>query len=253
MRTAFVTMADSKFLIGCDVLVYSIEKNSPGFFEKCDAKILLALDKDIKSFRDFDIIYVDPSKYKYCRISRAAVSPSKLFLFTLTQFDKIIFYEADTVCVGNINELHSNKLEKYDFAACRIYYESSKAPRTYNGKNIFLGDGWVVNKRLLTGKFYDELISCAENKSNCRGEQEIITHTLEDHHYNTRTLSPIFDVISFIDNSTIEPYSTYFNDARIYHITSKSKPWILIGNYTKPSKKMVEKWMSIYNEKINAV
>ena len=248
MKTAFVTMADSNFLIGCDVLVYSIKKNSPGFFDKCDAKILLALDKEITAFRDFDIVHVDPQDYPYFRLDRAKQSPSKLHMFTMTQFDKIIFYEADTLCVGDISDLHCK--EQCDLYACRIYYKSKKAERTYNGKNIFIGDGWVINKNLLTGKFFQELIKTTQ--TGACGDQSILTKAIEDNRYSSEELSPTYDVVSYIETvKEIDPYSTYYNYAKMFHFTGIPKPWDCI-NAISPPKGMIKWWVETYKQMLES-
>ena len=107
MRTAFVTMANKRFAVGLSILTYSIKKNAPLFWNHVDEKILLTTDID--KHPDYKTVKVDPYSYRYWGSEKFAVNCCKLELFKFRDFDRIIFYEGDTLCLGELDDLLSNK------------------------------------------------------------------------------------------------------------------------------------------------
>ena len=121
MKILFTTVCNDKYAVGAQVMLYSMKKNIKGF-DNCDVKFFHSpgiADLSEKNRSKIQAIApnvtfqeVDPTKYMSARIpgagNRAAECKSAyltLESFRETEYDKVILFDIDMLCVGDVSEL----------------------------------------------------------------------------------------------------------------------------------------------------
>jgi lipopolysaccharide biosynthesis glycosyltransferase len=121
MKILFTTVCNDKYAVGAQVMLYSMKKNIKGF-DDCDVKFfhspgIASLSKSnqekIKRIApNTQFQSVDPSPYWPAKIpaggNRAKECKSAyltLESFRETEYDKVILFDIDMLCVGDISEL----------------------------------------------------------------------------------------------------------------------------------------------------
>ena len=110
MKTAFITCSDNKFLPGLKKLDDSICKHNN---LKGIDKVLIS--DEIQEFRDYKIF--TPRKEIYdipIKNERFRKAYHKLTIFSMTEYEKIIYIDADILCLGDISTLFALKRDRHN-------------------------------------------------------------------------------------------------------------------------------------------
>jgi UDP-glucose:(glucosyl)LPS alpha-1,3-glucosyltransferase len=118
-RFAIVTVTDTNYLVGTQVLFYSFLKNNSWFEGD-----IIVIENDLttiekQSLSQFpNIKFISPSKVLLERIKMlghfwkpAQENPKQFYsieAFDLKGYDKILFFDSDMLCIGDIKPLFSN-------------------------------------------------------------------------------------------------------------------------------------------------
>ncbi len=119
-KYAVVTVTDSNYLKGTEVLLYSFIKNNPWF--KGDLVVIESdlTDSEEASLRKFpNLKFLDPSDALLRQIEIlsnywevAKENPKQFFsieAFRLTEYEKLLFLDSDMLCIGSVQELFLNE------------------------------------------------------------------------------------------------------------------------------------------------
>jgi len=227
MRVALVTLATRNFLPGVEVLARSLKKNSPVFWNSVE-KVLLS--PDVEEYDGFRVVKSTIEEYPYAWQEKTRSCACKLKLFNLTEYDKIIFYEADSVCIRPIDAMLDEAAEKYHMMGVRGYPAvlSKGNTRDIDGVTCLCGDGWIVNKRLLTGKFHRFLKKVGSeftSRSIKWGDMRVLNTALMRKPFNVGELSPVYCFMHKTKLGNPELYQKLKDDIRMIHFTGRPKPW----------------------------
>lgn len=253
MRTAFVTLSNKRFQLGLEVLIYSMKKNAPEFWKNVDEKVLIS--PDIEEFSGFKICRVNDGDYCFNPAEKFKVNCYKMALFSLTDYDRIIFYEADTLCLGELAPLLTD-YEFADFYSVTNYFFGLKDRRIVRGGlPAVIGDGWVVNKNMFEGWFHSNIIDMLEECKNGgyykMAEQDAITMLLCDSGILTASLPEEYDFLRDIPELSNKTYRKYKDRIKMVHYVGKYKPFLFEGELiTVPEclNPLDEIWYEFYSE-----
>jgi lipopolysaccharide biosynthesis glycosyltransferase len=224
MKIAFVSTLSKGYVLGFKVFLKSILINNPTInipyvvFNEGD------LDQDcyneIKGIYD-NVIFKDINfaSYKDCKFKNLRnwnINPAnRLEIFTLEEFDKIIFFDVDMLCLGDISYLLNVNC---DFGGVKHpMHESIEMQKTfiYDKEVGFNGGLLIVSKKFL-------------NQQTISGIKEIInSHTWFG---NQSSLNIYFkDQITFLPEKYFQstPFMTFENikTSVIWHFAGNKKPW----------------------------
>ena len=208
------TVCNDDYALGAQVMIYSISKNLKNFKE-CDIKVyyndkISPLSKDnklkIKSIGPNVILeHVDESKYFNAKVpyhqGREAGSKSAyltLESFNEPDYDKVIMFDVDMLCIKDFSELFTSN---YEFGI-------------FNRNTGFV----VLGKTVRTQEIYNNLISKINSHNGDFMDQGIIGNTL----------SYLFESLPSIYNE-YKPLWQFNEDTRILHWAHFDyvKPWNL--------------------------
>jgi len=208
------TVCNDDYALGAQVMIYSISKNLKNFKE-CDIKVyyndkISPLSKDnklkIKSIGPNIILeHVDESKYFNAKVpyhqGREAGSKSAyltLESFNELDYDKVIMFDVDMLCIKDFSELFTSN---YEFGI-------------FNRNTGFV----VLGKTVRTQEIYNNLISKINSHNGDFMDQGIIGNTL----------SYLFESLPSIYNE-YKPLWHFNEDTRILHWAHFDylKPWNL--------------------------
>ena len=172
-RIRFCTMATSDYLPGALTLKHSIEKHNPW------AKRVpwFIISPDIRA-GDFPgrVIRVLPADYRYkSRFPRFGNAFCKLALFRDPRFrengiDRIIFLDADILCLGDIRPLaeYPSLFARAPDAGGRMFFPMHRGRRRYNS-------GVLVMRRPFLHEYSDRVFQiAARNDSYDGGDQGVL-------------------------------------------------------------------------------
>jgi len=127
MKILFATVCNDEYALGCQVMLYSMKKNIKDF-DKCDVKIyhnkIIAhlsnenqdAIKKISSNIDFEHIdkphyYLGKLPQKGNRAEGCKAAYLTLESFREYDYDKVILFDVDMLCIGDISELFNSDIE----------------------------------------------------------------------------------------------------------------------------------------------
>jgi len=183
MKVAVVTLATPDYVTGALNLFRSIRMNVSMNYKS----VLLIPDTSIMLIRDETIhqtISVPSHLFPIFSESptpRFNVTLLKLFLikfFEESDFDRIIFFDSDMLCVGNIDYLFGVELNDYDMAAvrdfaCYKYYKNNIDRLRLSASEIINSGCLVINRSVLNRISFFEMLPLlqVEDLSYDRGDQ----------------------------------------------------------------------------------
>lgn len=155
----FVTNCDKNYIIGFEVMLKSLIENNPRVQKENYPFIILSNDleeDDLITSRKIhnNVILRRYDETKYHKINEmkkermAFGDYTKFELFSITEFDKIIFLDSDTLILGNIDYLIDFK---EDFGAVRELFIDQ------HNTGVM-----VINKKYLNEKVTEDLIKLTE-------------------------------------------------------------------------------------------
>jgi lipopolysaccharide biosynthesis glycosyltransferase len=223
-KLAFVSTLNRDYLLGFKVFLYSILQHNPNL----DYDYIIFNEGDItqedvaelrKIYSKIILKEIDTTFYSDCKFQayRAwKINPAhRLEIFKLTEYDKIIFFDADMLCTGSIAELFTMS---HDFAG--VAHPMHDAGDIYNygyfkQNKGFNGGLMVVDKKFLTEKTVDDL------------KKIISGYTWFG---NQASLNIYFkDTVTYIANKYFlsTPFMNFKNikESVIWHFVGDKKPW----------------------------
>lgn len=207
MNICFVFFCDKRYEVGLNKLLKSLEKYN---FDK------ILLSNDIKN-NSFDKIIKYENLESKCHIDKLKSVFSKIEIFNIKNYDRIIYFDSDMLCIGDISYLFSEELNMYDICGVK-------------GKDGRLNAGMmVINKSIFDFNPFDECMKIYNKyKILYLADQTIINIFLKNEKIKIGYLS---DEYNFSDKEVVE---NNWKSSRIIHFI-KNKPWISpkgeIGNY----------------------
>lgn len=220
MNIAFVFCADRHFKKGLDLLLKTLIYHNP-FIKKFD---LILLTDDIFEYKNFKIINCSDISVD-THVSRFKKTFYKLKLFSLTEYDRVVFIDSDIICLGDISFLISKDLEIYEMCAAKDYGIKLN-------DNIINSGVMVVNKSMLSKKTYKEMISLTKIKfnkdtkdNNGNGsDQFIINEYFNTNKKNIFHLDIRYNTLKrvFLHHKNI--WQSIKDDIRLLHFVG-NKPW----------------------------
>lgn len=190
----FVTVCNKEYLIGLEVLLKSLVDNNPRVLSEQIPFLVITNDLNHKDLTFAASIYpylmiknFDPSKYndidELKKIQKAHGDYTKYEIFSLTNVDKIIFLDSDTLVLGNIDHLID---QTNDISAVRDLYIDQ-----------FNTGVMVIGKKYLNSKITNDLIELTKIYG--------ITEHLDQ------------DIINFYFKDQFNEMSLSYNFLKIYH------------------------------------
>jgi len=271
-KYAIVTVTDSNFLAGTQVLLYSFLKNNPEF----DGDIII-LESDLKEKEKSSLLqfpnlrFEQPNKTLLERLEilsnywPVAAKKSKHFysleIFRLNQYDKLLFLDSDMLCIGNLYDLfltnyekellvvadslsHNKKLrEKQSFIPCEI--KNLKEVGEYYPS--FNSGFMMVNFKVLSSTTYTDLLKMIN---------PIVFHKNQTQHSDQYLLNENFEgKVEFLDKGynyllnvfpkmEIDKIKDPTNKIKIIHYLEYTKPWTT----EEPDFSFGSLWQEYYSE-----
>jgi hypothetical protein len=148
----------------------------------------------------------------------------KLALFALKGFDRIVYFDLDTLVVDDVSELWDpSRYTDKDLYAVR---EEAR----YGGRSPMIGHlnsgVMIINRPMLDGRMFQTALSSARaGVSLDAGDQGVINAILSDasHGFAAGDLDPMLNVM--VNDITLGSGILNTIPARILHFTGNFKPW----------------------------
>ncbi len=170
MRAAFITLASDDYFLGAQQLFYSIKLKTKVREYKC---ILLSNEEHAQEFFGdlFDEIQRLPAILvevpSSLLVPRFKITLNKLYALAYLEqsgFDRVIFLDADLMCLSNLDYLLHSDLDDYQILAvldlaCETYYPLEIANLGLNPSKIFNTGCFILNKSILDTLDYKNLIN----------------------------------------------------------------------------------------------
>lgn len=229
MKIACCSTLNDQYFDGFITFFYSLQKHNPWFngpyyiFSWGDlSETNIVKLKTI--YDNFIIKHIDNLHYSHCQYTNEFrewnINCNNRFeIFTLEEYDKIIFFDVDMLCLGDIKEIFESNVS---FGACTIK-ESSEIdhPSKYNKMlKSFDGGLMVISKQYLTVNVRNELIDISLQKKWSSDEPILNTYfdnskvTFLPKKYNTLT-SEITELL--------------LQEAKLIQFIGDKKPWFSGG------------------------
>jgi lipopolysaccharide biosynthesis glycosyltransferase len=224
MNIAFVSTLTKDYILGLKVFIKSIIKNNPDInYDYIIFEEEMFSDKDrselLSVYKYFKFLPIDKARFSNITFSGARqwnVNPAnRLQIFTLTDYEKIIFFDVDMLCTGNISEIFNTP---GDFLACYHHMASEeRAPLGFeHGFNCGV---MVIDRKFCTEHTIAKMLEVMKSRK-WLGNQSTFNLYFKD----TYKLLPSKYFLStpFMNKSN-------FDSAVIYHFAGGIKPWHNIG------------------------
>lgn len=159
MNIALVSMLDSNFIIGYKAFIKSLLKHNPDFsypFVIFDMGLSKQEKEEIKSYYSH-VLFKVPNYTNYKGTNFDVTAPClhntyyKLDIFSLYEYDRVVFIDMDIIVLDDIMELFTIK---EPLAGCHGYAPSIDGFRKDMNTGVF-----VVNKQLLKKNFYNSIVN----------------------------------------------------------------------------------------------
>jgi len=220
VKIAYVSTLTEDYVIGLKVFIKSILINNPSL--NFDYVILEEENISEKSklellaiYKNFKFKCIGSNKYTnmlFSGMRKWRINPAnRLEIFTLSEYDKIIFFDIDMLCTGDISELHTLP---GDFLACHDFM-SEADQKMLNFIDGFNGGVMVISKRFLNKDTINSIVKLMRSKIWI-GNQSAFNMYFKD----VYKLLPSKYFLNTINMST-----DTFSNATIYHFAGDVKPW----------------------------
>lgn len=212
MKIAFVFCADRSFLVGLNKLYKSLVKYN-SWISTYD-KVLLT--DNVDSYEDFKI--VDCSNIKYnCPKERFKKTFYKLYIFNLTDYDRIIFIDSDILCLGDISLFLNQQLDLPFYAAKD---DGFKLKESINSGVM------LVNKPLISNKVFEQISELAKKQQVKKnyGDQQVINEYIKLYKVKTGILDTKYNALKRLYIHQKNTWNKIKDDIRLLHFVG-DKPW----------------------------
>lgn len=248
MKVAYVSTLTKDYILGLKVFIKSILENNPATnfdyvileeepFSELDRQSLLTV---YKNFKFKTIQKENYSNISFSGIRQWRVNPAnRLHIFTLDEYDKIIFFDIDMLCTGDISALHTTS---GDFLAC--YHPMANIEKQMLGFEHGFNCGvMVIDKKFLNQNTIQGIFKIMKSKKWLGNQSAFNLYFKEIY-----KLLPneYFLSTPFMNDSN-------FNDARIYHFAGDIKPWNNLDADNKDPHFLEKKYCLYVREKTNHI
>jgi len=224
VNVAFVSTLSKSYIVGFKVFLKSILVNNPTLF--IPYIIFNEGDLDEIDYSDIKKIYnnvvfknINFDFYKDCKFKNLRgwnINPAnRLEIFTLEEYDKIIFFDVDMLCLGDLSYLINVNC---DFGGVKHpMHESVEMQKMFvYDKNIgFNGGLLVIGKRFINKKTISEIKEII-NSYTWFGNQSSLNIYFKEH-------------VTFLPEKYFlsTPFMTFANlkTSIIWHFAGNKKPW----------------------------
>ncbi len=221
MNYAYVTvLSTNSYYEGVVALFESLKKTNPKY-NKFVVVINETIDKDIKE---------DLKRRGYILIEKPKIDASslidnksygywvntfdKLYVFELTDFDKIVYLDSDMYIAKNIDEL-------FDMPHMSGAISGKEHVKDWDGINS--GMMVIVPEKGILDKMKDILVNHKFDKDV--GDQDIINEYFNWKDLNL-AISENYNMFHYLVDSYINEYNYHFKDIKIVHFIGSKKPWM---------------------------
>jgi lipopolysaccharide biosynthesis glycosyltransferase len=220
MKIALTFCSDLEFKKGLDVLYKTLVYHNPSI-TKYD---FVLMSDEIKTYKNFKIINY-ATKVK-THIKRFEKTFSKLKAFELEDYDRVVFFDSDIICLGDISLLTSESLSEYCFYA-------AKDDGVSMSDGDYINSGvMVINKPLLKKSTFLDLMSIAqegfeEKKRDLNGngsDQTVINNYLKKYNIRYGILETKYNTLKRLFFHHKEIWNNLKNEIRLLHFVGE-KPW----------------------------
>lgn len=153
MKIAVSTTCSDGYSIFLDHLIKSILKHNPGFdkdfFIFCDARLCQKNRDHFKSLYN-GFIFKDVDNTVYEQNHKGSIKYYSIEAFGLTDYDRVIYWGADMLCMRSLDELWIEAEGEFEVAMTKEWRRGDDLP--YNN------GGMIIGKQHLTGDTYRKLI-----------------------------------------------------------------------------------------------
>lgn len=256
MNIAVVTLGIGDYWRGCKVLFHSLEKY--GMPDTVD-RIMLD-DPNSHNAESIDFARVvsvldDYSDIPFhvkseCDRPRFINSFKRIYAFTLP-YDRIIYLDADMLCIGEVSLLWDNRIGKLPWYACldtaaQAYYPERLQEAAIDPVRVFNGGLEVYHPALLEGLYYSLLYRLrAGTLSMYDGADQGALNSFFQF-TNTET-----GILPQGYNHILDPHQPKLTDyhQRIIHFTSSgADPWTSPGRNDPDKKRYYQAWQKEWRE-----
>ena len=193
MRIAFITLASKDYFPGAQKLFQTIKSHTnPDHFQS----VLLTTEIDASLFFGslFDEIRTLPTLSEKLasseQVARFRFTLHKLYVLKFLEdsdFDRVVFFDSDLMCMSDLEYLLSPDLNSFDFLAvrdfaCNKYYSQEISILGLDSGKIFNSGCFILNRSILDSLNYFDLISSisGSDKSYDGGDQGYFNFVIQN-------------------------------------------------------------------------
>ncbi|ORX93885.1 protein GYG-1, isoform c [Basidiobolus meristosporus CBS 931.73] len=243
---AYVTLVtNDAYFLGARVLAQSLREASTSKKIVClyTPTVTLPVQKEMSIFFD-ELVLVDPidsqdaKNLKVLGRGELGITFTKLHTWRLTQYRKVVFLDADTLPLRNVDELFELEAE---FSAC----PDAGWPDCFNS-GVFVCSP--------SQKTYDELIQLASTEGSFDGGDQGL---LNVYFTNWSRMPFTYNVTPNAFYSYAPAYRYFRKSISIVHFIGSHKPWglrrfqdgtpMLLGNVNEEYVSLVSKWWATFD------
>jgi len=248
VKIAYVSTLTEDYVLGLKVFIKSILLNNPAtnfdyvLLEEgpISEKSKLELLSLYKNFKFKNINLSNYTNMVFSGIRQWRINPAnRLEIFTLSEYDKIIFFDVDMLCTSDISALHT---APGDFLAC--YHPMANVERDMLG---FI-DGFncgvmVIGNKYLNQQTIDNMLNIMRSKQ-WLGNQSTFNLYFKDEY----KLLPkeYFLSTPFITDEN-------FVSAKIFHFAGEVKPWSNLATQPTEEKYLDSKYCEYVLKEANNI
>lgn len=256
MKIAVVTLGIGEYWKGCKVLLQSLEKH--GMPDTVDR--IMLYDPSHAEFETADFATLVPVCDKYNDLpfrvkderdrKRFANSFKRVYGFTLP-YDRIVYLDADMLCIGRTDLLWSDRIGKLPFYACRDtacyqYYPKQLSEAAIDPQLVFNGGLEVFHPALLPGFYHDLLQRLRGNTLSMYdgADQGALNSYFQ---FNNIEVGLLPQGLNYV----LDPFMPKLPEweQRIVHFTSScANPWTAPGRYDQQNRKYYAMWEREWKE-----
>jgi lipopolysaccharide biosynthesis glycosyltransferase len=209
------------YIIGAKVMLYSFFNTTKQFNHDIvcfhDSSINENHKNEIKEINE-NIIFKEINETKYLNLEtetkRLKNSFYKFEIFSLDNYDRIVFLDSDLVVIKNINYLFETES---DISAIQDY----STEWIDQNKNIFNTGVMSIRKKYISKNITNKLIEIAKKEKSLYGDQDIINILIKDY----ERLSSDYNTLKI----TFQCNGTWAINPKIIHYIG-TKPWEKIND-----------------------
>lgn len=226
MRSALVTLADAEYERGARALSNSLEQNGnlPEGVEKIILTNSVKLDGWEQASPRWDVWAKVESRGRY----RGAWSKLEIFGATFDSFDRIVFLDADMVCLGSIAELFDPDLFASGQTIAMSPDDGIGPPKNRNGARVHNSGMIVVNRAKTRLDVIRDLAEIGRaGLSYDGGDQGALHEAIARRMLSLLSLPQKFNVLKRLFKHQRQKWNSLLEDIRLLHFVG-TKPWARI-------------------------